>query len=52
MIAFNEAKQEIDNLMNFVNQILVMSVNGEDPDTIEQQSGCTGSCSTCPGCQH
>lgn len=52
MIAFNEAKQEIDNMMNFINQILVLSVNGEDPDCIEQQSGCTGSCSTCAGCQH
>ena len=49
MIAFNEAKQEIDNMMNFINQILVLSVNGQDPDTIEQSS-CTGSCATCPGC--
>jgi len=52
MVAFNEAKQEIDTLMNFINQILVLSVNGEDPDSIEQQSGCTGSCATCSGCQH
>lgn len=52
MIAFNDAKQEIDNLMNFINQILVLSVNGENPDTIEQQTGCSGSCATCSGCQH
>ncbi len=49
MIAFNDAKNEMDQLMNYINQILVLSVNGEDPDTIEPSS-CTGSCSTCGGC--
>ena len=49
MVEFNAAKEEIDNLMNFVNQILVLSVNGQDPDTVEQSS-CTGSCATCAGC--
>ncbi len=49
MVEFNAAKEEIDSLMNFVNQILVLSVNGQDPDTVEQSS-CTGSCSTCAGC--
>ncbi len=49
MVEFNAAKEEIDSLMNFVNQILVLSVNGQDPDTVEQSS-CTGSCATCAGC--
>ena len=49
MVEFNAAKEEIDSLMNFVNQILVLSVNGQEPDTVEQSS-CTGSCSTCAGC--
>ena len=49
MVEFNAAKEEIDNLMNFVNQILVLSVNGQDPDTVEQSS-CTGSWATCAGC--
>ncbi len=49
MAEFNAAKEEIDSLMNFVNQILVLSVNGQDPDTVEQSS-CTGSCATCAGC--
>ena len=49
MVEFNAAKEEIDSLMNFVNQILVLSVNGQDPDTVEQSS-CTGSCASCAGC--
>lgn len=48
MIAFNEAKQAIDNMMNQVSQILMLSVNGQDPDS--ELSGCSGSCSSCSGC--
>ncbi|HAN44494.1 MAG TPA: YlbF family regulator, partial [Ruminococcaceae bacterium] len=33
-----------------VNQIIVGSVNGQDPDSIEEQSSCGGSCSSCSGC--
>ena len=50
MYAYNDAKTELDNLMDFVLQILRGSVNGEDPDTIQQQTGCSGSCSSCSGC--
>ena len=50
MAAYNEARNEMDVLMNQVNQILVASVNGENPDTVELQSGCTGSCESCGGC--
>ncbi len=50
MIAYNEAKNEADQLMSFINQILVGSINGEDPDAIQQQSGCSGSCGSCSGC--
>ena len=48
MIAFNQAKQATDTMMNQVSQILMLSVNGEDPDT--ELSSCTGSCSSCAGC--
>lgn len=50
MQSYNEAKAELDSLMDFVLQILRGSVNGEDPDLIQQQSGCSGSCSSCAGC--
>lgn len=51
MRAFDVAKQEVDGLMNFINQILIGSVNGEDPDAIEPSQGCSGSCEGCSGCR-
>ncbi len=51
MLDFNEAKQDIDALMNEITGILMLCVNGEDPDTCEvQPAGCSGSCSSCSGC--
>lgn len=51
MHAYNDAKNEVDGLMDFVMQILRGSLEGEDPDLIEKQSGgCSGSCSSCSGC--
>lgn len=50
MQSYNEAKSELDSLMDFVLQILRGSVNGEDPELIQQQSECSGGCSSCSGC--
>ena len=51
MMAYNIAKQDLDELMQKVNAILSMCVNGEDPDTCEiPEHGCTGSCESCGGC--
>jgi len=50
MMEFNIAKQEMDEIMQKVNAILTMCVNGEDPETCEIPTGCSGSCSTCGGC--
>lgn len=50
MAAYNVAKQAMDNLMNQVNMILVMAVNGEDPQTCDVTSSCSGSCDSCAGC--
>ena len=50
MPAYNKAKTEFDDTVDFVMQILRGSINGEDPDLIEKQSGCSGSCSSCSGC--
>ena len=30
--------------------MMVGSANGQDPDNIQQSTGCTGSCSSCSGC--
>ena len=51
MVVYNGAKKEVDAMMNYINRILVLSVNGEDPDSVEMSdTSCTGSCSTCGGC--
>ncbi len=50
MAAYNKAKTEFEDTVDFVMQILRGSINGEDPDLIEKQSGCSGSCSSCSGC--
>ncbi len=53
MKKYEEARQEVDNMMNYVMQILSLCVNGEDPDTCEpanEEGGCSGNCSACSGC--
>ena len=50
MVEFNAAKVEVDTMMNFISEILYGSVNGENPDTIEMQTGCGGNCASCGGC--
>lgn len=50
MIAYNEAKKALQELMNKVNGIIDLCVAGEDPETCEPQAACTGNCSSCGGC--
>lgn len=50
MLAYNEAKTEVDGYMNHINAIIVGSVNGENPDEIEMSSCGEGGCSSCSGC--
>lgn len=50
MVIFNAAQQALEGLINNVNQIISLCANGEDPDTCQPSTGCTGSCSTCGGC--
>ncbi len=53
MRAYEDAKQDVDDMMNHLIQILSLCVNGEDPATCQpkpETGGCTGSCSTCGGC--
>ena len=49
MLKFNQAKEEIDKMMKFINAILMGTMNGENPDEIEEHQ-CTGSCSYCSSC--
>ncbi len=55
MKAYEAARAEIDNMMNYLMQILGLCVNGADPMTCEPEAphdhNCDGSCcSSCEGC--
>ena len=49
---YENARQDVDDMMNYVMQLLSMVVNGENPETCDPaaQANCSGSCSTCGGC--
>ena len=47
MVAYNEAKRECENLVNYIDAIINTAMNGGDPMTVQEPSAsCTGSCST------
>ena len=54
MRAYGEKKQAVDDMMNYIVNLLTLCVNGEAPETAEpkpnDEGACTGSCSTCGGC--
>ncbi|MEG1887723.1 MAG: YlbF family regulator [Oscillospiraceae bacterium] len=50
MISYNEAKAGLDEMVNKINQLITLAINGEDPMTVELASACSGSCSSCSGC--
>ena len=51
MTAYNEAKRDCENLVNYIDAIINTAMNGGDPMTVQEPSAsCTGSCSTCGGC--
>jgi len=51
MVAFNQAKETFDAMMNRVQTIISKSINGEDPMTCEAEDpNCGGDCSSCSGC--
>lgn len=51
MLAYNEAKRECENLVNYIDAIINTAMNGGDPMAVEESSvSCTGSCSSCAGC--
>ena len=49
MIAYSTTKDELDNTVRFIMQIIQGSANGDNPYEIEEQS-CGGDCSACGGC--
>ncbi len=49
MVAYSEAKNAVDAMLNHINAIVNTAVEGGDPMLVEP-SACTGSCSSCSGC--
>jgi cell fate (sporulation/competence/biofilm development) regulator YlbF (YheA/YmcA/DUF963 family) len=50
MIAYNDAKTELDRLVARVNAIVTQSAQGDDPETTDIHEGCSGDCSGCSSC--
>lgn len=51
MVAYQAAQSELEAVVNTVNGIIAMSLNGEDPMTCDPDAqNCTHDCSTCGGC--
>ena len=50
MTRYNQAKEELDRMLNDITAVLTLCANGADPDTAEPPQSCSGSCSTCAGC--
>ena len=50
MKAYNDAKEELDGVVHFIETIIAGSLDGEDPESITEHTGCSGSCATCGGC--
>ena len=42
-------KNYMEELLNYIYQIVAASINGRDPFTVEQSEGCSGNCASCGG---
>ena len=49
-MAYNNAKSELDVLVNKIHFAINLAVQGQDPNLAAQESGCTGDCGSCGGC--
>lgn len=50
MIAYNEAKGELDALVNKIQFAINLAAQGQDPNLAAQESSCSGDCGSCGGC--
>ena len=50
MLEYNTAKGDMDAMLNDINSVIMQCVEGADPETVEPQHECTGSCESCGGC--
>lgn len=50
MAAYQQAKVDFDALVQRVMAIITNSAQGDDPETTDISSSCSGDCSSCGGC--
>ncbi len=50
MMAYNNAKAELDVLVNKIHFAINLAVQGQDPNLAAQESACSGDCGSCGGC--
>lgn len=50
MMAYNNAKSELDVLVNKIHFAINLAVQGQDPNLAAQESACSGDCGFCGGC--
>ena len=50
MARYTQTKNDVEQMLAFVNQIISGSANGQNPDEIEFQESCGGECGGCSGC--
>jgi len=51
MTAYNNAKAELDKVINNINSIISLCLDGADPATCEPKAaGCGSGCNSCSGC--
>ena len=50
MAEYIMAKNELNQIVKQINSILMMAVNGADPETCDISTSCGSGCSSCGGC--
>ena len=50
MLAYNQAKTALDEIVGKIQIAINLAVQGRDPQLAAEQSGCTGDCGSCGGC--
>ena len=50
MMAYQNAKTELDGLVGKINAAIALAVQGQDPNLAAQEGACNGNCSSCGGC--
>ena len=50
MVAYNEAKEPFDALVQKINTAIALAAQGQDPAAAAEESGCTRNCGSCAGC--